>query len=469
MSSFDIFNECKSFASGTFIDDKISFIPKSDGKLGNEVQFPLHGEDCKNNLLPFSSDAYFGKNDQAVLDYDYRFARVIYPDSFFCNFDPNNYNIIDQIHTQMGESNIKFVRDKLNIYGKDGHFKVHKDTPRSPDMIGTLVVCFPSAFTGGDLILHTKTPTIFDFDKLSATHFQWCAFYGDIDHEVKVVESGYRVTLTYLIVKTKQIREPNIHYINQVNKLLDNPAILPKGGFLGYGCKYMYSSVKDSVYKGEDDLIYSSFKSLGIEPQIEHISFWKEVDDWTEHECDCCKQMHIKEYVNRHFDDDIDICLECSRTEKGQKLIKKWDVGSVFYTAPSKNKYVDAEDVQDMMKQCGSRLVRDIYWINSPYNGQSKKAIESDILYGNDPTHHEEVYKRCAFFMYIPSYEKRKEGVYSNDENATYISDEINESDGECGVYSSADNSQNEEHNSNEDEDEEQDDLSDSKSKDKNE
>ncbi len=105
----------KSFVSGEFVDDNVSFIGKLEsGTLGKELKFPLSESDCLEHLLPLSSKAYFGKNDKSVLDPEYRKAQVIYPNSFFCNFDPNNYDIIDKIQTSMGESvnNIKFVRDK---------------------------------------------------------------------------------------------------------------------------------------------------------------------------------------------------------------------------------------------------------------------------------------------------------------------------------------------------------------------
>ena len=37
----------------------------------------------------------------------------------------------------------------LNVYQKDGHFVKHKDTPRGPDMIGTVVVNLPGAYYEG--------------------------------------------------------------------------------------------------------------------------------------------------------------------------------------------------------------------------------------------------------------------------------------------------------------------------------
>lgn len=205
--------------------------------------FPISNSDCESYLLTESSPAYFGKNDEAVLDVEYKDAQVIQRHSFLSNFDPNDYDILDTIQTQMGENahNIKFVKDKLNIYSTNGHFKVHKDTPRTPDMIGTLVVCFPCEFTGGDLVLYTNPPVTFKFDNKSKNTFQWCAFYGDIDHEVETVTSGHRITLTFLINKTKNIAIVNEQSVNLLKTKFHDPTILPEGGFLGYGCKYLYS------------------------------------------------------------------------------------------------------------------------------------------------------------------------------------------------------------------------------------
>ena len=54
----------------------------------------------------------------------------------------------------------KYVRAelyKLNIYsGPGGHFKSHVDTPRSSEMFGSLVVCLPTQFTGGELVTRHK-------------------------------------------------------------------------------------------------------------------------------------------------------------------------------------------------------------------------------------------------------------------------------------------------------------------------
>ena len=50
-------------------------------------------------------------------------------------------------------------------------------------------------------------------------------------------------------------------------------------------------------------------KLVVFEPKIEEIAFWKELNEWFVHQCDCCKKMNIGEFVNRDFLNDIDILL----------------------------------------------------------------------------------------------------------------------------------------------------------------
>ena len=57
----------------------------------------------------------------------------------------------EKLHPKVKPS-IRAERYKLNIYSTGGHFKAHVDTPRSKEMFGSLVVCLPSQFTGGELV-----------------------------------------------------------------------------------------------------------------------------------------------------------------------------------------------------------------------------------------------------------------------------------------------------------------------------
>lgn len=51
------------------------------------------------------------------------------------------------------DSKFCFKPYKLNIYREGDFFKPHVDTPRSSEMIGTLVIALPVAHGGGDLII----------------------------------------------------------------------------------------------------------------------------------------------------------------------------------------------------------------------------------------------------------------------------------------------------------------------------
>lgn len=64
------------------------------------------------------------------------------------------WEVLDQIRTLLQPSAAAVVPelDKVNMYGPGCFFKPHFDTPRSPDMFGTLVVCLPSTFQGKSIL-----------------------------------------------------------------------------------------------------------------------------------------------------------------------------------------------------------------------------------------------------------------------------------------------------------------------------
>lgn len=82
--------------------------------------------------------------------------------------------------------------------GPSGLFQKHVDTPRSQSQIGSLVVCLPSMFKGGNLLVrHHGAEVNFDWAPRSGTTIQWAALYSDCEHEIKTITEGERVTLTY--------------------------------------------------------------------------------------------------------------------------------------------------------------------------------------------------------------------------------------------------------------------------------
>jgi hypothetical protein len=95
--------------------------------------------------------------------------------------------------------------------GPGDFFLPHVDTPIDPKFfVGTVVVCLPSQFTGGELVAvtHGQTSQTFDFAPRSSEKdvFQFAAFYGDCPHEIRHA-AGNRVTLTYQIVRERPTPE----------------------------------------------------------------------------------------------------------------------------------------------------------------------------------------------------------------------------------------------------------------------
>ena len=157
-------------------------------------------------------------------------------------------------------------------------------------MFGSLVIVLPSAHSGGALHLrHGDKEVIHEssskFNEPPYDSVSWIAFYSDVEHEVAVVESGYRVTLTYnLYFADEDPLEsvPPAEYLasNALYKtfadLLAEPTFLPDGGVLGFGLEYDYPinpsttqlwSLKN-VLKGQDALLFSIAETLKLEPAL---------------------------------------------------------------------------------------------------------------------------------------------------------------------------------------------------------
>ena len=142
----------------------------------------------------------------------------------------------------------------VNVYTDGGHFAPHKDTPRGSDMFGTLVVCLPSQFANGKLVLsHRGVVQKFDWGRAiqaqkKPNQLHWAAFFGDVDHQIERIWSGARVTLTYLLRRgaggapsrdaAGEDLAPRVQ--EAWRALLADQSFLPEGGILAYPCCHLY-------------------------------------------------------------------------------------------------------------------------------------------------------------------------------------------------------------------------------------
>ncbi|KAJ7069205.1 hypothetical protein C8F01DRAFT_1077833 [Mycena amicta] len=90
---------------------------------------------------------------------NYRKAGNLDCTEFAASLDIGTLQILDAISPDLldgqKDSENKMIRAelyKLNVYGPGSFFKEHKDTPRGEDMVGSLVIVFPTVHQGGGVL-----------------------------------------------------------------------------------------------------------------------------------------------------------------------------------------------------------------------------------------------------------------------------------------------------------------------------
>ncbi|OAV95265.1 hypothetical protein PTTG_26693 [Puccinia triticina 1-1 BBBD Race 1] len=127
----------------------------------------------------------------------------------FENYAPVVYllDINKRVATSLGiDVPIQSELYKMLIYEEGAMFKPHTDTEKIPGMFGTLVICLPSAHTGGEVVVrhHGQSKTL----KTSDANQSFACWFSDVTHEVLPVKSGYRCVLTYNLALQPGITRP---------------------------------------------------------------------------------------------------------------------------------------------------------------------------------------------------------------------------------------------------------------------
>ncbi|KAH9480110.1 hypothetical protein JR316_0006707 [Psilocybe cubensis] len=321
---------CSGAVSLTETTSKLYYttINGSEGK----IDFSKPTDDQLAALAGSCQKATFGVEKQDVLDETYRKAGKLDATQFAINFSPLTGGILDTIRdsllgSQIEGNSIEVELYKLNVYGPGSFFKSHVDTPRNENMFGSLVVVLPTVHEGGSLIVrHAGNEQVFDTalavrsDNIPKAAF--VAFYSDVEHEVTLVTSGYRVTLTYNLYLTKTSSKPlkplsmTADYIEKLKQslaaLLADPNVLPNGGLLGFSLAHRYPidpkktelSNLIECLKGSDADTLSICKSLSIDVSLKAIYYPPKgyrtgsclVDQFVDFQ-DCLYEDDIVEYL----------------------------------------------------------------------------------------------------------------------------------------------------------------------------
>ena len=201
-------------------------------------------------LLEACSVASYGHKGKDVVDKSYRNAFKLEPDDFITSFHICSTPILQEIQSIIpAVVGLKADLYKLNIYASGGFFKAHVDTPHSERMFGSLVMCLPTHFRGGELLVrHDEQEIKYDWSSTAidaSSELHWAAFFSDIEHEVLPVCEGYRVTLTYNLSYHSKSSESTFDvkkysFYKFLQSTLSNPVFMHDGGVLGFNSHYSY-------------------------------------------------------------------------------------------------------------------------------------------------------------------------------------------------------------------------------------
>lgn len=180
---------------------------KVDG-LG-ELSLPL-GKSQARKLIKQCHQAPYGKGTETLVDTDVRRTWELDPDQFQLTnpkWEELVKEIVANVQRELGLENRKLTAHlyKLLVYEKGGFFQPHRDGEKLARMVATLVIVLPSLHEGGELILsHDGWQYEIPFPgAASGYELSYAAFYADCQHEVRPLQSGYRLCLTYNVTLAK--------------------------------------------------------------------------------------------------------------------------------------------------------------------------------------------------------------------------------------------------------------------------
>ena len=173
------------------------------------VSLPL-GKTQARKLIKQCRQAPYGKGTETLVDTDVRQTWELDPDHFQLT-NPKWEDLVEEIvadvQRELGLEERKLTPHlyKLLVYEKGGFFLPHRDGEKLDRMVATLVIGLPSVSEGGELIVsHDGWQYEIPFTgAASGYELSYVAFYADCQHEVRPLQSGYRLCLTYNLTLAK--------------------------------------------------------------------------------------------------------------------------------------------------------------------------------------------------------------------------------------------------------------------------
>lgn len=161
-------------------------------------------------LLEHGEVAPFGDQGETKVDAEVRNAKrlVARGKASITGFDPAT--VLPAIEAALSPRfHLDARLEDVIVYEKGGKFARHKDTPRTAELVGTLVVGLPVSHEGGQFtITDGGDHHIVDWSgQPDRGSVRWVALFSDVDHAVEEVTSGARVALVYSLSRSLRPRD----------------------------------------------------------------------------------------------------------------------------------------------------------------------------------------------------------------------------------------------------------------------
>ncbi|SJL14404.1 uncharacterized protein ARMOST_17860 [Armillaria ostoyae] len=212
------------------------------------------------DICDASNVAGVGLGNRNIFDETYRQSKTLDTSQSFCNFDPRASEILDEVQADLVEGHDEIQKVlPLELYRLNVKetFKAHKDTTSAENLMGSLVVVFPTVHHDGSLVLRQDeqgwtfcAEQMFSDSTPEASYF---AFYSEVKHEP---------TAAAHIIETAGNPTPADVLKTVLEKLLADRNFLPEGGLLGFGLRHQY------LLKGSDANILRVCRDLFLDTNV---------------------------------------------------------------------------------------------------------------------------------------------------------------------------------------------------------
>ena len=192
-----------------------------------KIKLPLMPKQAK-ELSAGGRVAPFGKGTKTLTDTKIRKTIEFDASQIQLSEDWNQliFGLVANVAAELGleTEQLEASLYKMLLYETGGHFQPHRDSEKLNRMVASLIVMLPTEFSGGELVVqHEGSRQTFTFDaarkKESACYV---AFYADCQHEVKRVQRGRRLCLTYnLVLKKRWAKKAPERPVSETDVLAD--------------------------------------------------------------------------------------------------------------------------------------------------------------------------------------------------------------------------------------------------------